>query len=73
MMAEGEINGGTELGYHDWNHFDCPLTQPQSLASGYRTNRFITQVYDLHGDVGAGTTSRRSAALRALYSLKSMT
>jgi hypothetical protein len=33
----------------------------------------MMQVYDLRGDVGAGTSSRCSAALRVLYSLKSMT
>jgi hypothetical protein len=33
----------------------------------------MMQVYDLRGDAGAGTSSRCSAALRILYSLKSMT
>jgi hypothetical protein len=33
----------------------------------------MMQVYDLRGDVGAGTSSRCLAALRVLYSLKSMT
>jgi hypothetical protein len=33
----------------------------------------MMQVYDLRGDVGAGRISRCSAALRVLYSLKSMT
>jgi hypothetical protein len=39
-----QIDVGVELGVHDWNHRACPLTQPQSLASGSRTNRFMMQV-----------------------------